>query len=133
MKNIEFILLSALFKHGVNGIRFLIRLPEFFFIKCVWNVPGLFQNVYLSEKVVLKLSHCIGSYKSFQFIHPMLLWGSFLDSKNAVMFFPTLFCLLGRKEIFLGSKKDEFQFKDSTYENMGWKRLLKKYPISRYF
>ena len=50
-KNIEFILLLALFKHGVNGIslhkkniRFLRRLTDFFFINFIWNVQGILSK-----------------------------------------------------------------------------------------
>ena len=62
-KNIEFILLLALFKHGVNGIslhkkniRFLRRLTDFFFYKFhMERTRDTIKMFILSAKVVLKL------------------------------------------------------------------------------
>ena len=71
-KNIEFILLLALFKHGVNGIslhkkniRFLRRLTDFFFINFIWNVQGYYQNVYFECKSRSKTFIALDLIKSF--------------------------------------------------------------------
>lgn len=72
-KNIEFILLLALFKHGVNGISLHKndKVPKttdrFFFYKFhMERARDTFKMFILSAKVVLKLSHCIrSSIKAF--------------------------------------------------------------------